>query len=141
MDTPRNRLLGISSGIQVVEYTLSPWSATLLKARILFYIIKHYRKYVQYIYIFTHDCRQISERPELKEFFASAGLVLPLSPFLLMHDGKKEKRCHYANFDLEFSKWETINGNCNECKNTVLKKNEFLRQRNEISLQKSEISL
>ena len=24
--------------------------------------------------------------------------------------------------DLEFSKWETINGNCNECKGTVLKK-------------------
>jgi len=24
--------------------------------------------------------------------------------------------------DVEFSKWETINGNCNECKGTVLKK-------------------
>jgi len=24
--------------------------------------------------------------------------------------------------DLEFSKWKTINGNCNECKDTVLKK-------------------
>jgi len=100
LGTPRNHLLDISPGcIQVVEYTLSPHSATLLKARILFYIIKHYRKYVQYIYIFTHDCRQISERPELKEFFASAGLMLPLSPFLLVHDEKKKKRCHYANFD------------------------------------------
>ena len=42
---------------------------------ILYY--KHYRKYIHYIYIFTHGCRQTPKRLELKEPFASAGPDAP----------------------------------------------------------------
>lgn len=45
-------------------------------------------------------------------------LILPIQSTL-----KRKKSVTLQNLiDLEFSKWETINGNCNECKGTILKK-------------------
>jgi len=71
-----------SERTQVVEYVLlSPWSATLFKTRILYY--KLYHKYIYYIYIFTHGCRQTLERSELKEPLPLQGLMLPLGPLFL----------------------------------------------------------
>jgi len=43
--------------------------------------------------IYTHGCRQTSDWPELKDPFASSGLMLSSSPFfLLAHDGLAEIR-------------------------------------------------
>jgi len=75
--SPRNCLPGgISSGRGV--YTLISMSGVLFKARILTYItyIKYYFKYVNYTYIFTHDC-QIPDKPKLKEPFAFLGPNAP----------------------------------------------------------------